>query len=45
LARQPVRDEDLQVQGISGHAVNAVRTMGWRNVLIGAAILPDREGR
>jgi hypothetical protein len=41
-ARQPVRDEDMRlavVQGISSHAVNAVRTMGWRNVLIGAAIL------
>jgi hypothetical protein len=41
-ARQPVRDDDLRravVQGISSHASSAVRTMGWRNVLIGAAIL------
>jgi hypothetical protein len=40
--RQPVRDEELRravVQGIDRHADIVVRTMGWRNVLIGAALL------
>jgi hypothetical protein len=41
-AKRPV-DEDAMMravaQGISGHAANAVRTMGWRNMMIGAAIL------
>jgi hypothetical protein len=40
--RQPVRDEELRravVQGIDMHAGTVVRTMGWRNVLIGAALL------
>jgi hypothetical protein len=41
-ARQPVRDDHLRravVQGISSHASGAVRTMGWRNVLLAASIL------
>jgi hypothetical protein len=40
--RQPVRDEDLRravVQGIDLHAGDVVRTMSWRNVLIGAGLL------
>ena len=40
--RQPVRDEELRravVQGIDRHADIVVRIMGWRNVLIGAALL------
>jgi hypothetical protein len=41
-ARQPVRGEDMRravVQGIGIHAAATVRTMGWRNVLIGAGLL------